>query len=112
MRASNPPSRALSKLAVIPCSAAMRLTMESPRPATGLFLAGRAIKALADARQGLGADARAVVAYAKFTRIKDDVDLASGGAIAHGVIQKIAHQQAQQQRLAGARDVFHVQVQA
>ena len=78
----------------------------------GLFLAGRAIKALADARQGLCADARAVVAYAKFTRIKDDVDLASGGAIAHGVIQKIAHQQAQQQRLAGARDVFRVQVQA
>ena len=83
-----------------------------PKAAAGLFLAGRAIKALADARQGLGADARAVVAYAKFTRIKDDVDLASGGAIAHGVIQKIAHQQAQQQRLAGARDVFRVQVQA
>ena len=31
-------------------------------------------------------DARAVVAYAEFTGIQGDVDLASGGAVAHGII--------------------------
>jgi hypothetical protein len=41
-----------------------------PEAAAGLLLARRTIKALADARQGLGADARAVVAYAEFTGIR------------------------------------------
>ena len=57
-----------------------------PEAATGLLLAWRTIKALADACQGLGAVARAVVAYADFTGIQGDVDLASAGALALRVI--------------------------
>ena len=70
----------------------------------------RAIKTLADARQRLRANAWAVITHPKLAAVEGDINLAAARAIAYGIIQQVAHQQAEQQRLAGVNDMTGIQV--
>ena len=76
------------------------------------LLPRRTIKTLANARERLRANAWAVIAHPELAGVERDIDLAAARAIAYGVIQQIAHQQTEQQRLAGADDMAGIKMQA
>ncbi len=71
----------------------------------GDALTWRAIESFADTRQHRRRNAGAIIPDGKIPGIQRHVHHAALWAVANGVIQQIAHQQAEQQRLARARDV-------
>lgn len=79
----------------------MRRTIDKPRPLPGAS-APADDKTLTNARERLRANAWAVIAHPELAGVERDIDLTAARAIAHRVIQQIAHQQTEQQRLAGA----------
>ena len=79
-----------------PCSSAMRLTIDRPRPLPGLRLPGRAMEAVAEPRQQLGAHARTVVLDDDALRFEPHVDRDGGRPVAQRVVEQVAQQRGQQ----------------